>query len=330
MATRVDTARIAPAQSCRVADPITGARANASDEWLLATHGRTFHFAARFLSSKQRQQVFTLYAFLRTLDDLVDMPAQDSRLEDIRAELDAWKCWFAGGYAFPAPREPLGWRLAAILAEHSVPAAVFLDFLDGLASDLEPREMRDFRELYHYCYRVAGTVGLAMAQVMGVNSPQALVAAQSMGIGMQLTNILRDVGGDLAAGRVYLPREDLERFDSSRMHLVQLYRDRRGPDDRFRALMRYQVTRAHHYYVRGMSGIWLLPRNCRLPILIAGRLYRRILTVIEHNDYDVLRARAATSFSEKLREAAIAFALDRLWSHGEESLPTHSEVILED
>lgn len=301
-----------------------------SDEWLLATHGRTFHFAAHFLSSKQRSQVFTLYAFFRTLDDLVDIPAAGRRREDIRAELEAWKRWFAGGYAFPAPQEPLGSRLAAILTEHPVPTRVFLDFLDGLATDLEPQEFRDFRELYRYCYGVAGTVGLAMAQVMGVNSPQALVAAQSLGIAMQLTNILRDVGGDLAAGRVYLPLEDLERFDCSRLHIVQLYRNQRGPDERFRALMRYQITRAHHYYMRGMSGIWLLPGNCRLPILVASRLYRRILAVIEHNDYDVLRMRAATSISEKVREAVIAFALDRLWCCGEENLSASVEVILED
>lgn len=301
-----------------------------SDEWLLATHGRTFHFAARFLSSKQRSQVFTLYAFFRTLDDLVDIPAEGRQREDIRAELEDWMRWFAGGYAFPAPQEPLGSRLAAILTEHPVPTTVFLDFLDGVASDLEPREFQDFRELYRYCYSVAGTVGLAMARVMGVSSPQALVAAQSLGIAMQLTNILRDVGGDLAAGRIYIPQEDLERFDSSRLHLTRLYQGRHGPDDRFRALMRYQITRAHHYYALGMPGVWLLPRHCRLPILIAGRLYRRILTVIEHNDYDVLRVRAATSIAEKMREATIAFALDRLWCRGEGSLSFDVEVILED
>ena len=304
--------------------------ANGSDELLLATHGRTFHFAARFLSPKHRHLVLTLYAFFRTLDDLVDKPGKDRRIEDIRIELDAWKGWFTEELSFPAPQEPLGARLAAVLAEHPVPPAVFFDFLDGLASDLEPRKIRDFNELYRYCYRVAGTVGLAMAHILGVNSDQALAAAQSLGIGMQLTNILRDVGGDLASGRIYLPQEDLERFGSSPTHLVQLYRDQRGPDDRFRALMRYQVARAHRYYVQGMSGIWLLPHNCRLPILVAGRLYRRILTAIEHKNYDVLRSRAATSLPEKLREAAIAFTLDQLWRRGEECPSTEVEVLLED
>ena len=301
-----------------------------SDERLLATHGRTFYFAARFLSLRHRRLVLTLYAFFRTLDDLVDKPPEGRRIEDIRLELDAWKSWFAKGRPFPAPQEPLGSRLAAILAEQPVPIAVFYDFLDGLASDLEPREIRDFGELYRYCYRVAGTVGLAMAHILGANSNQALAAAQSLGIGMQLTNILRDVGGDLASGRIYLPQEDLARFGSSRTHLVQLYREQRGPDDRFLTLMRYQVARAHRYYVHGMSGIWLLPRNCRLPILVAGRLYRRILTAIERKHYDVLRSRAATSFPEKLREAAIAFTLDQLWRRGEECSSADVRLLLED
>ena len=350
MATRVDTAKdsaqVAQAQYFRKDTGITEhidkrskgiitsqqlpAITSASDEWLLATYGRTFHFAARFLSPKHRYQVVTLYAFFRTLDDLVDQPEKGRRIEDIRRELDAWRGWFTEGYPFPASQEPLGSRLATVLSEHPVPTAIFFDFLDGLASDLEPREIRNFGEMYRYCYRVAGTVGLAIAHVLGVNSAQGLSAAQNLGIGMQLTNILRDVGGDLASGRIYLPQEDLVRFGSSRAHLFQLYADQRGPDDRFRALMRYQIARAHHYYIRGMSGIWLLPRNCRLPILIAGRLYRRILTAIEHKNYDVLRSRAVTSFPEKLREAAIAFTLDQLWHRGEAYPSTEGEVLLED
>jgi Squalene/phytoene synthase len=102
-----------------------------TDERLLATHGRTFHFAARFLPPKQRRPVVTLYAFFRTLDDIVDQPHKDHSSEEIRLELLAWKSWFTRGYTFPAPREPLGSKLAAVLAEHPIPTAIFLDFLDG-------------------------------------------------------------------------------------------------------------------------------------------------------------------------------------------------------
>ena len=301
-----------------------------SNEWLMATHGKTFHFAARFLSPKLRSYVVTLYAFFRTLDDLVDAPPKGRHIEDIRRELEDWRFWFTEGRTFPAPQEPLGTRLSSMLAEHCVPATIFLDFLDGMSSDLGPQEIRTFQEMYRYCYRVAGTVGLAMAHMLGVRSPQAQEAAEKLGIGMQLTNILRDVGGDLANGRIYLPLEDMARFDCSSAHLFQLYWNRRGPDERFRALMRYQVARAHHYYISGMSGIWLLPAECRLPILLAGRLYRRILTEIERKDFDVLRSRAATSTPEKIREAAIAFTLDRLWRRGEIFTGTDAGVLIED
>lgn len=312
---------IVPSQQTPVAE-------SNSDECLLATHGRTFHFASRFLAPKIRRDVVTLYAFFRTLDDLVDIPIEGQSIEDIRIELGTWKSWFLQGRTFPAPREPLGSRLAAVLNEHCVPTSIFLDFLEGMAFDLEPQVIRDFSELYRYCYRVAGTVGLAMTHILGVTSTQALVAAENLGIGMQLTNILRDVGGDLALGRIYLPLEDLERFDCSPDQLAQLYCNQQC-DDRFRALMRFQVARAHRYYVRGMSGIWLLPPESRFPILVASRLYRRILTVIEHRDYDVLRSRASTSFLEKVREAAIAFMLERLWSRGEKCLNPEVEVLLE-
>ena len=101
--------------------PIT---ASDSDEWILATHGRTFHFASRFLSPKLRHDVATLYAFFRTVDDLVDIPSADRRTEDIRIELDAWQSWFQENRSFPAPREPLGSRLAAVLSEHCIPTAI--------------------------------------------------------------------------------------------------------------------------------------------------------------------------------------------------------------
>jgi phytoene synthase len=299
-----------------------------SDERILATHGRTFHFASRFLSLKLRQNVATLYAFFRTLDDLVDLPCTDRRLEDTRSELDAWQSWFAGSRSFPAPREPLGSRLAAILDEHCLPTSLFFDFLAGMVSDLEPQDIRSFDELYRYCYRVAGTVGIAMARTMDVHSPQALAAAEDLGIAMQLTNILRDVGSDFMQGRLYLPQDELTRFDCSPALLACLCKGQRGLDERFRALMRYQIARARAYYIRGMSGIWLLPPDCRLPILVASRLYRRILTIIERKDYHVLQSRASTSFLEKVREAAIAFTLDCLWRRGESGSGDGAEVLV--
>jgi phytoene synthase len=300
------------------------------NERILATHGRTFHFAARFLPSQLRQPITTLYAFFRTLDDLVDEPGEGCKDREVLAELAAWQTWFSGNRLCPAPREALGASIAPLITEYGLPIPVFLDFVDGLVADLEARPIQNLRALNRYCYGVAGTVGLAMAHVLGSTSPEALAAAEQLGIAMQLTNILRDVGADLGMGRIYLPQDELERFGSSREHLFQLFKDQRGPDDRFRALIRAHIDYAHRYYTNGIAGIWLLPPECRLPILLAARLYRRILTVIERNDYDVLRWRAATSMPEKIREATVAFALDRLWRRGETYPHLEMEVACEE
>ena len=299
------------------------------DERLLATHGRTFHFAARFLPHSLRRELVTLYAFFRTLDDLVDAPPANTRPDDVRHELAAWHEWLTNHSTGCAPREPLGSNLAHVTTVRRVPDPIVLDFLAGVSLDLDVRQIGDFAELRRYCYGVAGTVGLALAHVMGATSSHALAAAEHLGVAMQLTNIVRDIGGDLANGRVYLPEDELRAFGLSRSRLIELYVRQQGPDERFRALMRFQIARARQYYARGMAGIWLLPPDCRLPILLAARLYRRILDVIERNGYDVLRERAATGFGEKVREAVLAFALDHMWRWGESPIPTDMEIPVE-
>lgn len=284
---------------------------------LLAQHGKTFHFAAHFLPERYRQAVVMLYAFFRTLDDLVDERPESWRADDVRQELAAWQVWFAGGLMTAAPREPMGTTLAALVREYAIPPALFEDFLLGLLSDLEPRGFSSFHELHRYCYQVAGTVGLAMAYVLGNDSEQARLAAHDLGIAMQLTNILRDLGRDLAAGRLYLPSDELECFGLTFSSLLRLSQAQEGVDERFRALLCAQIARARRYYFSGLAGVWLLRPACRLPILLAGRLYQRILLVIERQRYDVFRVRAATSLFTKVREAGVVFLLDRLWRSGE-------------
>lgn len=305
-------------------------RSSGRAEQLFATHGKTFYFAARFFPPSYRSAVVVLYEFFRTLDDLVDIRPRHWVRAEIRQELDGWHAWFRDEFRYAAPREPLGTRLAAVIREYAIPVSLFQDFLDGLISDLEPTEFQSFRELYRYCYRVAGTVGLTMAHVMGARSEQALMAARHLGIAMQLTNILRDVSSDLATHRLYIPADELERFGSSATHLRSLYAEQKLPDERFCALMRYQIQRARFYYARGLQGIWLLPTNCRLPVLLAGRLYQRILYEIERLQYNILHKRAATSLLTKVREAGVVFLLDRLWRQGEVEVPGEMEMFYED
>jgi 15-cis-phytoene synthase len=299
-------------------------------EELLATHGKTFHFAARFFPVQYRQAVVSLYAFFRTLDDLVDERGASWNAKEVRCELERWQTWLCADCASPAPQEPLGTLLATLLHAYQLPVTLFLDFLDGLFSDLDQQEFQQVHELYRYCYQVAGTVGLAMAYVLGERSEQALTAARELGIAMQLTNILRDVGRDLATGRIYLPQEELTRFGFSRIQFLHLYQQHQGPNERFRQLMYFQIQRARSFYRKGLSGVWLLAPECRPPILLAGRLYQRILTEIERRQYDVLRERAATSLFMKAREAVVVLLLDSLWRGGEAVLTPEMEGLYEE
>lgn len=304
-------------------------RTSNQNEQLFATHGTTFYFASHFLPKALRSAIVCLYSFFRTLDDLVDERPVNWQADAVRQELTAWQEWFRCGCRIAAPREPLGTSLAIVLSVHQIPGGLFNDFVLGLLSDLEPHAFADFHDLSRYCYQAAGTVGLATAHLLGVHSEQALKAATHLGIAMQLTNILRDIGSDLASGRIYLPQNELARFGSSSRHLYQLAKARRGPDACFRELMRYQIARARLAYAAGLHGCWLLPSDCRVPILLAGRLYQRILTQIELRDYDVLRKRVATSFLTKLREAGMVLLLAALWQGGEVRHSIEREVSYE-
>ena len=286
---------------------------------LMAKHARTFNFAARFLPSEKRDAAIALYAFFRTLDDLVDQSTTQANVRAIRCEFTQWRNWLSTDRIDPGPREPLARELGAVIDRYAIPTGYFFDLLDGLESDLTVTDYEDDAQLQHYCYQVASTVGLAMSYVLGAHSGAALNAAADLGLAMQLTNILRDVGEDLSFGRIYLPKVTLGHFGLSRSCLTELWRAEAGPDERLRALMAEEIARARALYLRGIAGIWLLPADSRLPILIASRLYRRILAVIEANNFDSLRVRASTTKIEKLEEAATAMLLNRLWRRGERS-----------
>ena len=290
---------------------------DASIRQSISVHARTFSFAARFLPPEKRAATTVLYAFCREVDDLVDEPVPGRSRMDVRAALDAWECWLTGDRRMIGPSEPLAGELAAVIDQYGIPVQYLVDLLEGLRTDLEPVEFQDEAELRRYCYCVASTVGLGMAHILGATSDAALSAAADLGAAMQRTNILRDVGEDLFFGRVYLPKNTLGDFNLTRQDLDKMLRSNSGPDQRLRALMRDEVAKTRALYQQGMPGIWLLPSDSRLPILLATRLYRRILTVIERRDYDTLRARASTSRREKLEEAAIALFIDRLWRRGE-------------
>jgi phytoene synthase len=297
---------------------------------LLPRKARTFTLAARFLPAPRRDATVVLYAFCRMMDDLVDEPPVGLSPSAIHAQLREWRRWLdATDGPSPAPAE-LAVALRDVIARYELPTMYLTQLLDGLESDLGVVEMPDFVALRRYCFQVAGTVGLAMCHILDARQPEALAAAAELGVAMQLTNVLRDLGADLRAGRCYLPADELTHFGCPPDRLRALAIQRR-PSDEVRALLRFQIARARGYYARGLAGVWLLPPDVRPAILVAGRLYRAILATIEANGYDVLDRRAVVSRTVKAYETLAALLLVRLWGNGvvPEALSSPAERLAE-
>ena len=243
---------------------------------------RTFALACRLLPRAIRDDVYRLYLVFRTLDDLVDNSEPGAE-----AAIAAVEAWCADGAV--ATRETA--LLDDLATRHPLPRAALRDFCLGMRSDLDAEPILTEEELERYCYRVAGTVGVVMAALLGTTSPAADRHAAALGKAMQRTNILRDIDEDSANGRVYLARETLERFGG-----------RLDPGAR-EALLRDQIARADALYDVGMAGVPLL-RNGRFAIAAAAAMYREILRQIEREGYGAQPGRAVVSGPRKLLVAA--------------------------
>jgi 15-cis-phytoene synthase len=247
-----------------------------------------------------------LYAFCRTSDDYVDNHS------DAAAALAHW----VAQVQHPAPLrdQPVLLAWADTCERYQLPCDLANELLAGVAMDLTIRRYESFAELWVYCYRVASVVGLLSMRIIGFE-PGAEVYAIRLGIALQLTNILRDIGEDAQRGRIYLPLEDLRRFNLSEADILQGVRD-----DRFRAMMRYQIDRAEQLYRMSWPGIVMLNPDGQMAVAAAALLYRGILHKIVANDFDVFSKRAHLSAIEKLMLLpTIRYQLQRL-RRGEKDL----------
>lgn len=276
----------------RQGEPAEFTRAYAHCDAITEAHSKSFYFSTAFLDPDRRRAIRAFYAFCRTTDDLVDQPAiQISNLE-------AWR--HASRRDPGAQTDPVLLAWADTRERYAIPNRYAEELIDGCEMDLQISRYETWEALRHYCYLVASTVGLISMRVIGMRGgdDQMLdryeAAAVDLGVALQLTNILRDVGEDLGRGRVYLPQEDLRRFDYTEEDL------RRGViDARWRALMRFEIDRAEALYERGWAGIPALRREGRLAVAAAAETYRGILREIAGNDYDVFRRRARVSGAGK-------------------------------
>lgn len=266
--------------------------------------GRNFYYSFLPLPRPLARDMCVLYAFLRKTDDLGDdlTYAVETRAE----QLTAWRGELDRALAGGDSRDPVFPALVDMTRRHGIAPKLLHDVIDGVASDLTPRTFETFDQLQHYTYQVAGAVGLCCIEIWGYdNRPEARPLAIDCGTAFQLTNILRDLGEDAAAGRVYLPTEDLQRFGYTPEDLRLGVRD-----ERFRELMQFEVARTREFYGRAEGLAPLLSRPGRKVYGAMMKIYRGLLDEIERRNFDVFSRRVSLSRFRKLR-IALASCLTR-------------------
>jgi phytoene synthase len=279
---------------------------------ITAKYAKTFYLGTLLMSKVKRRAIWAIYAWCRLTDELVDGPAAAITTPET---LELWErrleSLFAG-HPFDDPDV----ALVDTLQRFPLDIQPFRDMIAGQRMDLYRSRYETFEELNLYCYRVAGTVGLMSTAVMGVvdtssstdawNRHQEACSpteeAIALGIANQLTNILRDVGEDARRGRIYLPLEDLAKFNYTEQDLVKGV-----VDERWRQLMQFQIQRTRQFYAKAEKGISYLSADARWPVWAALMLYSQILERIEGNQYDVFHKRAYVPSLQKIRTLPIAW-----------------------
>jgi phytoene synthase len=264
-------------------------------------HSKTFSLSALFLSPAKRRAVWAVYAFCRTADDIVDGVAPACERLDA---IEAWERKLIAAYDGRAG-DPIFVAFADAARRFAIPIQPALDLLRGARMDVTIRRYATYDALREYCYLVASTVGLLVMPILGTLSPEAAGYGIALGRAMQMTNILRDVGEDARMGRIYLPAEDLRRFGCDEAAILAGVLD-----ERFSALMRFQIDRVRAMYREAEPGIALLAPGSRYTVRLALSLYRGILDRIEANGYDVFTRRAHVPLRAKMR-TALAVAIPR-------------------
>jgi 15-cis-phytoene synthase len=266
-------------------------------EALTSREARNFYYPIRGLTRDRRRAMCAVYAFSRGADDIADEPGIDDRagrFADFRRRLEAA---FAG-----TPEGEVFVALADAAQRFKLPQRHLAEIIDGAEQDLSVTRYATFADLRAYCYKVASAVGLVCVEIFGYSDPAARTHAETLGIGMQLTNILRDVAEDARRGRIYLPAEELARFGVREEDVLAL---RLTPA--FVELMKFQVARARETFANSEKLFPLLERKARFcPLAIRG-LYAGILDRIEKRGHDVFAGRVSLSAPAKI------FCVMRAW-----------------
>ncbi|RIK94818.1 MAG: squalene synthase HpnD [Proteobacteria bacterium] len=260
--------------------------------------GSSFAAAFWLLGRPQRRAIHAVYAFCRLADDIADDP---SLRADRSALLARWRAELDAAYD-GAPEHPVAVALGDAVRRYALPRDVFVDLLRGIESDLRGETMERFDDLELYCHRVASTVGLVLVRVLGARHPSSLDYAEQMGIAVQLTNVLRDVGEDASEGRIYLAREDLARLG---VHPDDLRR--RTMTEPIRLLLALYAERARLYYERAERALPDADRRALRPAQAMGCIYRRLLDTLHAQGFPCLERPVRLSKPRRIAIAASAW-----------------------
>jgi phytoene synthase len=266
-----------------------------------ARSGSSFYYILLFLPPDRRRAITALHAFCREVDDIVDSGGNPGVAA---TKLDWWQQEVErlfGGH----PGHPVMRALAPHLSNYGIERRHLLEVIDGMRMDLHQTRYLDFAGLALYCRRVAGVVGVMASGIFGASDARTLQYADRLGLALQLTNIIRDVGEDARSGRIYLPMADLQRFGVTAQEIL-----RAEPSSRFVDLMRYEAQRARAAYREAYALLPDADRQTQRPGFIMSSIYSTLLTEIERDGFNVLKRRVALT---PVRKLWIAW---RTWARG--------------
>ncbi|XP_068636811.1 phytoene synthase 2, chloroplastic-like [Aristolochia californica] len=271
---------------------------------LCSEYAKTFYLGSLLMTEERRKAIWAIYVWCRRTDELVDGP---NAIHMTAAVLDKWEERLEDIFS-GRPFDMLDAALAHTVQKFPLDIKPFRDMIEGMRMDTRTCRYQNFEELYLYCYYVAGTVGLMSVPVMGIAADslasiqRVYDAALNLGIGNQLTNILRDVGEDGLRGRVYLPQDELAQFGLCDDDVLS-----RKISDRWKEFMKAQIRRARFYFKEAEEGASQLDKASRWPVWSSLMLYREILDEIENNGFDNLTRRAYVGRGKKLLMLPLAY-----------------------
>lgn len=248
-----------------------------------ATSGSSFYYSFLFLPKAKRQAIIALYAFCREVDDIAD---ECKDVSVARIKLAWWRTEIAHLYA-GKPQHPVSKALAEAINRYQLDEEHFLEIIDGMEMDLDQNRYADFKQLQLYCYRVASVVGLLSVQIFGFKDRKTLKYAHDLGIALQLTNIIRDVGEDARRNRIYLPLDELKKFGVNEAEILNSQ-----ASDKIKELLEFQIERAETFYDRALRELPAEDRKTQRTGLMMAAIYRTLLREIKaDNPTQVLNAR---------------------------------------